>query len=160
MTISQRVDRYLKGENISYDTVNHPPSHSSVQSAIAAQVPLHSLAKAIILKDTASSNYLMAVIPASCRLPLKQVSDLTDTNLKLASENDINQHFPDCQVGAIPPFGKPYNMEVIWDNRLGRIPDVYMEAGDHQTLIHLNQTSFQKTVEDELHEELSSLNNL
>ena len=64
MTIAQSVNDFLSQQQISFDTVQHPPSHSSVQSAIAAQVPLSNIAKAVILKDSID-NYLMAVIPAS-----------------------------------------------------------------------------------------------
>ncbi len=155
MTIAHRVHQFLNGQHIPYDTVGHSPSHSSVQSAIAAQIPLQRVAKAVILKDHID-NYVMALIPASNRVKVKQINQLTDTRLRLASENEVNHQFTDCQNGAIPPIGPAYNMEMVWDNRLGKIPDVYLEAGDHETLIHLSQKSFQKIVAGTLHDDLCS----
>ncbi len=153
MSISERVSQFLSEQDIPFTTLQHTPSHSSVQSAIAAQVPLHAIAKAVILKDQLD-NFLMAVVPASSRVKVKQICSLTATPLKMASENEINKQFNDCQNGAIPPFGQVYNMDMVWDNRLGEVPDLFMEAGDHETLIHLTQQAFQKVVVDTPHDDL------
>ncbi|WP_263078860.1 YbaK/EbsC family protein [Endozoicomonas sp. Mp262] len=153
MSISPRVNQFLNDQCIPFDTLQHSTSHSSVQSAIAAQIPLHSVAKAVILKDSLE-NYLMAVIPASSRVQVKQVSAVTATPLKMASEKEVRHRFSDCESGAIPPFGQVYNMEMIWDNRLSETTDLFMEAGDHQTLIHLTQQAFQQVVADTLHDDL------
>ena len=155
MTIAQSVNNFLSQQQISFDTVQHPPSHSSVQSAIAAQVPLSNIAKAVILKDSID-NYLMAVIPASNRVQVRRVSELTDTPVKLATEQEVNSRFRDCQNGAIPPIGQAYDIDMIWDNRLGQVPDIYLEAGDHETLIHLTQQAFQQIVGDRPHNDLCS----
>ena len=155
MTIAQSVNDFLSQQQISFDTVQHPPSHSSVQSAIAAQVPLSNIAKAVILKDPID-NYLMAVIPASNRVQIRRISELTDTAVKLASEQEVNSRFRDCQNGAIPPIGQAYDIDMIWDNRLGQVPDIYLEAGDHETLIHLTQQAFQQIVGDRPHNDLCS----
>ena len=153
MTIAQSVNDFLSDQNISFDTVQHPPSHSSVQSAIAAQVPLGNIAKAVILKDNID-NYLMAVIPAANRVHVRKLRELTDNPVKLATEQEVNSQFRDCQNGAIPPFGQAYDMDMIWDNRLGEVEDLYLEAGDHETLIHLTQEAFQQAVGDRPHNDL------
>ena len=113
MSISRRVHQYLSEQNIPYDTVDHSPSHSSVQSAIAAQIPLSQLVKAVIMKDQVD-NMLMALVPATNRVRVQQINDLTDTQLKLASEHDVNRRFTDCESGAIPPLAEAYNMEMVW----------------------------------------------
>lgn len=155
MNMPSRVEQFLTGQHIPYDTVSHSPSHSSVQSAIAAQIPLHKLAKAIILRDQVD-NYLMALVPAANRVKVSQVNQLTDSVMHMATEREIGRRFSDCQKGAIPPLGTLYNMEMVWDNRLGKEPDLYMEAGDHETLIHIGQQAFQQIVSGSLHDNLCS----
>lgn len=155
MSIANKVHRFLEQENIPYDTVPHPASHSSVQTAIAAQVPLHSLAKAVILKD-GQSRYLMAVIPTANRLQMRQVRKFLDSPVELASEDEAQQPFTDCQFGAIPPIAEAYELSMIWDDRLGRVPDIYLESGDHETLLHINQPSFQRLIKDSPHSDLCS----
>ncbi|MGI9280825.1 MAG: aminoacyl-tRNA deacylase [Endozoicomonas sp.] len=153
MSISPKIDHYLQSHSIAFNTISHPPSHSSVQSAIAAQIPLSSVAKAVILKDDVD-NYLMAIVPASSRLQMKQIREITDCHLKLASENELSHHFRDCQKGAIPPIGEAYEMDTIWDNKLSELPDVYLEAGDHETMIHLTKEAFQHILSNHPHDDL------
>ncbi len=153
MSIAPKIDQYLQSNNIPFDTISHPPSHSSVQSAIAAQIPLSNVAKAVILKDDVD-NYLMAIVPASSRLQMKQMKEITDCQLKLASEMELSQQFRDCQKGAIPPIGDAYEMDSIWDNKLSELPDVYLEAGDHETMIHLTKEAFQHIIANHPHDDL------
>lgn len=155
MSIANRVHRFLEQEHIPYDTVRHPASHSSVQTAIAAQIPLHSLAKAVILKDDLN-DYLMAVIPSSNRLHMRQVKNFIDRPVKLANEAEAQRPFPDCQFGAIPPLAQAYQLSMIWDDRLGRVPDVYLESGDHETLLHIDQSAFRQLMKNNPHSNLCS----
>ena len=155
MTIATRVHQFLNEQQIPYSTVTHSPSHSSAQSAIAAQVPLQKVAKAVILKDDVN-NYLMALIPASNRVRVRHINELTARDMSLATESEVNKRFTDCENGAIPPIGQPYNMDMIWDNRLGNTTDLYLEAGDHETLIHIKQQAFQKMMTGTLHDDLCS----
>ena len=57
---------------------------------------------------------------------------------------EVGQLFDDCELGAIPPVGQPYDMEMIVDDRLNEQPDLYFEAGDHMSLIHVNAVAFQR----------------
>ena len=155
MSIANRVQRLLEQEHISFDTLRHPASHSSVQTAIAAQIPLQSLAKAVILKDDLNE-YLMAVIPSSNRLQMRQVRNFLDRSVKLASESEAQKPFSDCQFGAIPPIARAYQMSTIWDDRLGRVPDLYLESGDHETLLHIDQAGFQQLMHNMPHSNLCS----
>ena len=155
MSIANKVHRFLEQEHIPYDTLRHAASHSSVQTAIAARVPLHSLAKAVILKDD-HNQYLMAVIPTANRLQMRQVRNFLDKPIQLANEMEAQNPFSDCLFGAIPPIAKAYQLAMIWDDRLGRVPDVYLESGDHETLLHLDQSAFQQLIKDSPHADLCS----
>ncbi|MCW7553264.1 YbaK/EbsC family protein [Endozoicomonas gorgoniicola] len=155
MSIADRVHHLLEEEHIPYDTLQHTTSHSSVQTAIAAQIPLNSLAKAVILKDDLN-DYLMAVIPSSNRLQMRQVQNFLDRPVKLASETDAQKPFSDCQFGAIPPIARAYEMSMIWDDRLSQVPDIYLESGDHETLLHIDQEGFQQLIKGTPHSNLCS----
>ena len=153
MSISDRVNQFLVENEIPFDTINHAPSHNSVQTAINSQLPMHAIPKAVILKDSAE-NYVMAVIPTSGRLHIKHASAITSSSLKMASERDVMVKFSDCQKGAIPPFGVVYNMATLWDESLMDEGDLYLEGGDHKTLIHITQKEFKKIIKGGLKDSL------
>ena len=155
MSIPDTVYDFLAREHIPYQTIRHQPSKSSVQSAIAARIPLHRLAKAVVLKDSLD-HYLMAILPAANRVNIHQVGQITNSKLQFATEHELNCRFKDCEPGAIPPFGEPYHMDVLWDTRLRQSPDVFLEAGDHETLIRLLQENFQQISNDQPHDDLCS----
>lgn len=155
MSIPDTVHNYLSEKNIPYETITHQSSKSSVQSAIAAQIPLHQMAKAVILKDN-RDQYLMAILPAANRVNIHQLNQITNSKLQFATEHELNRRFNDCEPGAIPPFGAPYRMNVLWDNRLSNNSNTYLEAGDHETLICLMQESLLKISGDQPHNDLCS----
>ncbi|MFK0573855.1 aminoacyl-tRNA deacylase [Endozoicomonas sp.] len=156
MTIPNTVHAFLREKGVPYQTVNHSPSKSSLQSAISAQVPLHKLAKAVILRD-ADKHYLMAIIPAANRVQIHQLNQVTNASFHLATEAEVYQQFQDCKPGAVPPIGQPYQMDMMWDDRLANSPDIYLEAGDHETLIHLLQENFQQLISGMPHHDLCSM---
>ena len=63
-------------------------------------------------------------------------------HLRLATEAELKDLFEDCELGAIPPFGPAYGMETVWDESLENIPEVYVEAGDHEELIRIDGKTF------------------
>ena len=155
MSIPNIVHNYLSEQKIPYHTIRHQPSKSSVQSAIAAQIPLHQLVKAVVLKGK-QDHYLMAILPAANRVNIHQMSQITNSRLQLATEHKLNCTFKNCEPGAIPPLGQPYHMNMFFDNRICQSPDIYLESGDHETLIHLLQNIFQQLTNGQPHHNLCS----
>ncbi len=154
MPLSKNLTRYLTQQQVNYDTVTHSRSTSAMQSAIASHINSTQVAKAVVVHDPVD-NYLMAVIPAGRRLHLKALEDIVDTPLKLATEDELKQHFQDCENGAIPAIGPAYNMEMIWDDQFLGNKDIYFEAGDHQTLVHVSGEDFQQLAGDATHDRIS-----
>ena len=62
--------------------------------------------------------------------------------MALANEGEVSEVFHDCERGAIPPVGPCYRLDVIVDESIEQQPDLYFEAGDHQTLVHVSQSEF------------------
>jgi Ala-tRNA(Pro) deacylase len=146
MTIATSVHDFLAREGVSYDTLMHKPTSDSAHSAQAAHVPGDQLAKCVMLED--DSGYVMAVIPASRRVDLGAVHRELNRDLCLARERELPELFKDCEPGAIPPLGQAYGIDMVVDRSLADTSDVYFEAGDHMSLIHVSGPDFQKLIGD------------
>jgi Ala-tRNA(Pro) deacylase len=140
MAIAITLKTYLDGHQVDYDTLEHPHTESAMDSAKAAHVPAHQLAKAVVLED--SSGYIVSVLPSSNRLNLGWVNEELQRELKLASEPELKKLFSDCEAGAVPALSNAYGLMVIWDDQLKHASDIYIEAGDHEHLIHLKGEDF------------------
>ena len=88
------------------------------------------------------SSYILAVLPASHRIYLRNLEAHLDCDVVLANEYEIEELFQDCSPGAIPPIGECYGLDVLVDESVLDQPEVYLEAGDHETLIHLSRDQF------------------
>ena len=149
MTIAATVQRYLNDCGVEYEVVEHARTMTSSRTAEVGHVSGDRLAKAVVLRS--EGGYTMAVLPASCHLRLGEIQDYLARPVGLATEKEVGQLFDDCELGAIPPVGKPYGMDMIVDDSLAELPDVYFEAGDHVSLIHVNAIAFQRLTAEARH---------
>ena len=153
MTIAASVYDYLRHEGVRFDVLVHSNTHDSAHSAQTAHVPGDQLAKCVLLED--ENGYLMAVLPASHKLDVQAVRDELNRPFELATEREIIALFSDCEPGAIPPLAPAYGIEAVVDQSLGDIPDVYFEAGDHVSLVHVSGRDFLKLMSDAPHRHIS-----
>jgi Ala-tRNA(Pro) deacylase len=149
MAIALTLQQYLDDHHIDYDLMVHRRTISASRTAEASHVPGDCLAKGVVL--TREGGYVLAVVPASCRVRLDAVRQMLHCPVEMATEEEIATLFPDCDVGAVPPVGAPYALEAIVDDSLDRQADVYLEGGDHRTLIHIPGTQFRELMKDEPH---------
>jgi Ala-tRNA(Pro) deacylase len=140
--MSTRLKWFLDSRGIRYEVVPHDPTSTSRETARVAHVPEDRLAKSVILED--ERGYVMAIVPASCRVSLEALGDELNRRLELATEDELHELFRDCELGAVPPIADPYGLPAVVDHRLWDLADVYFEAGDHQDLIHLTGAEFQR----------------
>lgn len=140
MAIAMTLQDYLDRWGVEYDVVPHPHTESSLKTAEAAHVPGDKLVKSVLTEDY--RGYLMVLIPASHEVQFDLLDEQLDRRLELASEQELADIFPDCELGAIPPLGEAYGMDVALDESLLRCDDVYFEAGDHEDLIHMRGDDF------------------
>ena len=150
MSVNARVAAYLDDHKIKYDVVPHEHSFSSFGTAINAQVSPWKLAKGVLLEDH-EGRYMMAVLPSDNRISLHKLGESLNWDFHLASEKKVYHIFSDCAPGAIPPVANAFHMETIVDERLDEQRDVFMEAGDHENLIHFNHYEFQKLTHNNQH---------
>jgi Ala-tRNA(Pro) deacylase len=145
MTIARKLKDYIAGKGIHYDTVAHHRTATSSQTAQAAHVPGRRLAKSVLVHY--EMGYALAVVPSSHRVEFNTLQDVIDRRLGLASEDEVSQLFNDCDIGAVPPVGAAYDVPVILDESFDTEGDVYFEAGDHKTLVHVKGGDFRSLLQ-------------
>jgi Ala-tRNA(Pro) deacylase len=149
MPIASTLHRYLAAENIQYDEISHDPTMSSNRTAEACHVSGDRLAKAVVLRH--DGRYMLAVVPASHHLKLSDLRARLGADIDMANETEISRLFADCARGAVPAIGTCYGLDIIVDDSIQTQPEVYMEAGDHETLLHLSQAQFARLTANALH---------
>jgi Ala-tRNA(Pro) deacylase len=140
MAIAARLKWFLDSRGAHYDLVPHPPTSTSLGAAEAAHVPGDRVAKSVLLED--ERGYLVAVLPASHRIRIRELTEQLERSLELASEPELGELFRDCEPGAVPPVGAAYGLPTVVDDSLLNAPEVYFEAGDHEDLVHLSGVEF------------------
>jgi Ala-tRNA(Pro) deacylase len=149
MPISPTVQTYLENAHINYDLVRHGFSQSTYDAACSAHVPIANVIKSVVLHDKKHDNYVIAMIPASNKLKLNWVNQTLGRDLSLAHEYELQDLMPDCMLGAIPATGQAYGFDVVWDSELKEQRELYFEGGDHEQLIHITPSEFQRLFGDE-----------
>lgn len=141
MGISRTLNDFLDQHAVTYQVVHHPHSDSASRSAEAAHIPGDAVAKAVLLVEE-DTQYRLAVVPATRRVKLGQLHRLLGEHVGLATEDEVASVFADCERGAIPALGPAYGLETLVDDTLLEQHDVYFEAGDHESLVHLGEGDF------------------
>jgi len=149
MAIAITLQEYLDKSGIEYDVLPHAHTKTSLDTAQTTHILPGQIAKSVILED--EGGYLMAVIPASHHIELGQLSRQLERRLGLATEDELAGLFSDCDIGAIPPIGEAYHMDVVMDDNLEKCPDIYFEAGDHTDLVHVRGPAFLQLMQHARH---------
>ena len=155
MTGLNRATNYLDSQHIRYGLISHPHSKSSIGSAISAEVPMHQIAKAVMLEDH-EGRHLMAIVPGDYKVSLSKLGDELNRSFRLIKEAKVYQLFMDCDSGAVPPVPNAYHMDAIYDDELGNEHQLYLESGDHETLIQIDKSDFLRMMGNHKHLRFSS----
>jgi len=142
MSLSQTLKTYLDNKGINYQVVHHHPTPSANRSAEAAHVPGDRLVKAVVLED--AGQFLLAALPATRRLKLGRLHKALGEHVGLATEAEVGRLFADCERGAVPAVGEAFGVETLLDDSLAQLDELYIEGGDHESLIHLSGESFRE----------------
>ncbi|MEN8177585.1 MAG: YbaK/EbsC family protein [Pseudomonadota bacterium] len=153
MAIAITLKEYLENRDVSYDVIEHRRTDSTLETCEVAHIPGDMMAKSVLLGDDES--YLMAVVPATHRVQLEHLDELTGRHLELIEEVELVEAFADCEPGSVPPTGKAYGIETLVDDHLLEQPEIYFEAGDHTQLIHVSGPQFRELVGETTVEEIS-----
>jgi Ala-tRNA(Pro) deacylase len=136
---------FLDQHHVRYLVISHSKAFTAQGIAALAHISGKELAKTVILKLDGS--LAMAVLPASYQVDLEAIKKATGVRVaELASEHEFAQHFPDCETGAMPPFGNLYGIPVYVDETLTEDEDIAFNAGSHYELIRLAYGDFERLV--------------
>jgi Ala-tRNA(Pro) deacylase len=141
----QKLRHFLDENLVKYIVITHSKAYTSQGIAASAHISGNELAKTVMLKK--DGELCMAVLPASKQVNLAVFAKLTDSkDVSLASERDFKDRFPDCELGAMPPFGNLYGIRVYTDASLARDKEIAFNAGSHLELIKLAYSDFERLV--------------
>jgi Ala-tRNA(Pro) deacylase len=154
MSIAPTLRNYLAAEGIQYAEIPHEFTMSSNRTAEACHIPGDRLAKGVVLRR--NGDYLLAVVPASHHLRLSDLRTELGDHVVMATEAEINRLFSDCAHGAIPAVGKCYGLNMIVDDSMDAQPEIYIEAGDHETLLQFTRAQFGRLTTNALHGRFSA----
>lgn len=150
MTIAPKLRQFLDHQHAVYELIDHPLTLFAAQTAAVAQVPPSCMAKAVLI-DMPDADHVLAVLSADRRIDLEDLRAELGQKPRLAGEDEIVQIFDDCVPGAVPPLGAGYGVEMIIDDFLAREPDIFFEAGDHRSLVHMEQAEFRRLTGEARH---------
>jgi Ala-tRNA(Pro) deacylase len=143
--VAKKLREFLDSHNIRYATISHPISYTAQGTAALAHVPSKDLAKTVIVKIDGA--LAMAVLPASYEVDLALLrASIGAETLCLAKEREFKESFPECELGAMPPFGNLYGMAVFVDESLTQEKEIVFNAGSHNELIRISYEDFERLV--------------
>ena len=153
MTIARKLQTFLNENQADYELVCHPYSERALNTAHSACIPVKNMTKAVVLHD--SQGYVMAIMPSMNKLMLRWINTKMDRHLELVTEKELRELFPDCDSGAVPALGTAYDMNTCWDDELNSVQDVYVEAGNHRELVHMDREQFKELMRGQPHAAIS-----
>jgi Ala-tRNA(Pro) deacylase len=140
------LKRFLDENRVRYVSIRHSPTYTAQEIAASAHVPGRELAKTVMV--TIDGVLAMAVLPATAMLDLDLLKQAAGAKqVTLANEREFQDRFPDCEVGAMPPFGNLYDLKVYSDASLAEDEKIAFNAGSHAELIQLAYQDFERLVE-------------
>ena len=145
MSILRRLKEYLDNAKVSYEVVTHAETYTAPALAQTLHVPGKELAKTVMLK--VGERFVMTVLPANWKVDLRRLRDIFQTHhVRLATEEEFKGLFPDCEIGAMPPFGNLYGLEVYVDQALTADEEIVFPAGTYQDAVRLRYEDFANLV--------------
>lgn len=137
----KQLKAFLEKSGADFIALSHPPAYTAQQLAHHGRIPGDRVAKTVIIE--LDGKMAMLVMPATWRIHWDRLSDILETDfLELADEMEFKDRFPDCEVGAMPPFGNLCGMAVYCSEALTRQPDIAFAAGSHEESIHMKTEDF------------------
>jgi Ala-tRNA(Pro) deacylase len=138
----------LERQGIHYDVAHHREAFTAQETAAAQHVPGRQLAKVVMLRT--GDDFVMAVLPATHRVNLDRFAAAAGREARLAAEAEFSRLFPECEPGAMPPFGNLWGIPVWVDESLTRDRDIWFNAGSHWEAVHILYEDFARFVQPQV----------
>lgn len=144
MAIPKQLIECLDENKVSYEILRHPEAVTAQRIAQAEHVKGRHHAKVVMVKS--GGQHLMMVLPADHQIDLEKVENAIGNAVSLAHEQEFKSIFPDCAIGAMPPFGNLYGLPTYVDNSLAEQDYIVFEAGTHTDAIKMGYRDYEKIV--------------
>lgn len=143
--LAKTLKDYLDQWKVKYVTLTHSRAYTATEVAQSVHLPGRILAKTVMV--VIDGALAMAVLPSNHRVHLDDLRDLVHTdNVRLAREDEFKDYFPDCEPGAMPPFGNLYDMSVYVSPDLAEEEEIAFNAGSHTEVIKMAYRDFDRLV--------------
>ncbi len=137
----RKLKEFLDRERVKYVSIVHSTAYTAQEVAASAHITGKELAKTVIVE--LDGKMAMAVLPANRKIVLQDLREVTGSDeVKFASEDEFKKMFPDCETGAMPPFGNLYGMDVYVAESLTRNDEIAFNAGSHTEAIKMKYEDF------------------
>jgi Ala-tRNA(Pro) deacylase len=143
-----KLREFLDNYNVPYLVISHSVAYTAQGIAALAHIPGKELAKTVIIK--LDGELAMAVLPASFLVDTVMLRATGVRTVEIATEREFKDRFPDCEVGAMPPFGNLYGMKVYVDTSLAKDKEIAFNAGSHRELVRMAFQDFARLVEPKI----------
>ena len=141
-----KLKKFLDEEGVKYVSIVHSPAYTAQEVAASAHITGRELAKTVIVE--LDRQIAMAVLPANRKIVLQDLREVTGSDqVKFVSEDKFKELFPDCEIGAMPPFGNLYGMDVYVAESLTHNDQIAFNAGSHTEVMKLMFHDFEKLVQ-------------
>ena len=139
------IKKFLDTNKVKYVTIQHSPAYTAQEIAATAHISGKELAKTVMIKI--DGKLAMTVLPASYKISFDQLKEALDVDdVKLAYEQEFMDKFPDCEVGAMPPFGNLYGFDVYVAESLAEDEEIAFNACSHTELIKMRFDDFEELI--------------
>lgn len=141
----KKLKEFLDQNHVKYVTIAHSMAYTAQEVAASAHVSGRALAKVVIVEI--DGKMAMAVLPANRKVVLQDLREITGSDqVKFVAEDRFKDRFPDCEIGAMPPFGNLYGMNVYVADSLADNDEIAFNAGSHEEVIRLAYHDFERLV--------------
>jgi len=145
MGCKEKLEAYLREQGVSFEAQQHLLAYTAQEVAATEHIPGRTLVKVVIVRT--DGNMVMLALPAPCRVDFaKAAHALGVGEVHLAREHEFSHIMPDCEVGAMPPFGNLYDMPVVIDRTVSDIDTIVCQSGTHTDTISLRYADFERLV--------------
>ncbi len=142
---AHKVRKFLDSRGVKYVTIRHSPAVTAQEVAESAHVAGRDFAKTVMM--WLGGHLAMVVLPATRRIVLHDLRELLESpEARFATETEFRDEFPDCEVGAMPPFGNLYNLPVFVAESLSTEKEIAFNAGTHTEIIKMAYADFEELV--------------
>jgi Ala-tRNA(Pro) deacylase len=148
MDIPAKLIEFLNQSKVRYEVLHHPEAFTAQELAAIEHVKGKNHAKVVIVK--AGEQKLMVVLPADRRVDLEKLDKVLGKRTMLATEAEFKALFPDCAVGAMPPFGKLYGLPTYVDRSLTTDERIVFAAGTHTDAVRMNYGDYARLAQPQI----------